>query len=169
MSIPKYATKILSSGSEVEKQLMRDILSYIRSAYAYFTPDDTDTVAAIDAIIGSDYDETSPVAQEGSTAAASTGLSTVTFSLNSTPAIKFTLPEGADPSRYAFYIGGRRLATQPHENGKYIVMDVYAYAMCETVTYTIDGIEAGSYHIAAYHEWAKGQNNEALVNLVERF
>ena len=48
-------------------------------------------------------------------------------------------------------------------------MDVYAYAMCETFTYFIDGKECGSYHIAAYFEWAKTQNNEKLETLVERF
>jgi hypothetical protein len=89
--------------------------------------------------------------------------------LDGTPAMRFYLADGADASKYAFFIDGTRVKTETSADGKYIDIDVYAYALCETVTYTIDGVESGSFHIRAYYEWSKTQNNENLVNLTARF
>ena len=83
--------------------------------------------------------------------------------------MRFYLADGADASKYAFFIDGTRVKTETSADGKYIDIDVYAYALCETVTYTIDGVESGSFHINAYYEWSKTQNNENLVNLTARF
>lgn len=170
-SVPKYAKKVLSSGTLVEKQVVRDVLSYLRAAYVYFGSDTNGAIATVDAIIGARYDETEPHASEGSITAPTVGLSSVTFALNSTPAIKFYI-DGSEPAEaYEFFIDGRKVASEIGTDGTrtYILIDVYAYAMCETVTYTINGVEAGSYHIAAYHAWAQTQSNEKLVSLVERF
>ena len=41
--------------------------------------------------------------------------------------------------------------------------------MCETVECFFKGSSIGTYHIASYLEWAKTENNPALVTLVERF
>ncbi len=170
-SLLKYATKIFASGTTVEKQILRDVLSYVRAAYSYFGTDTDGTVAAIDSLIGARYDETAPHTDEGSTEAPDEGLSSVTFALNSTPALKFYIDGSASADKYEFYIGNKKLDTVIGSDsyGTYIEMDVYAYAMCETFTYFIDGRECGSYHIAAYFEWAKTQNNEKLETLVERF
>ena len=172
-SILKYASKVLNNGTEVEKQLVSDILSYIRAAYNYFKPgtaETTDINNSIDAIIGADYDATSPYEAEGNVASPTT-LKGATFSLDSTPALKLYLPEGADASKYSFKINGRTVefVTESDSYGTYAKIDLYAYQMCETVTYYVDGTESGSYHIASYHAWAETQNNEALVTLVERF
>ena len=41
--------------------------------------------------------------------------------------------------------------------------------MCETVTYKINGVESGSYHIGEYYEYAKTLENANLTALVENF
>ena len=165
----KYAEKILAGGSDVEKTLVKDVLSYVRAAYAYFKTDDATAIAKIDAILGDDYDANNAPVAEGSATAEGAGLKSATFSLDGTPAMRFYLADGADASRYAFFIDGKQVAIEVSADGKYIDIDVYAYALCETVTYTIDGVDSGSFHIGAYYEWSKTQNNENLVNLVARF
>ena len=170
ISIPKYAKKVLAGSSDVEKQIVRDVLSYIRAAYNYFDATNTDAMAVIDDIIGARYDETAPYTPEGSTETPD-GLKAATFSLDSTPALKLYLPDGANASKYSFKINGRTVdfVTESDSYGTYEKIDLYAYQMCETITYYVDGTESGSYHIASYHAWSKTQNNEALVTLVERF
>ncbi len=170
--IVKYAKKILVGNSDVENQLMRDVLSYVRSAYEYFEMTDNDaTIAEISALLGDSYDDNNTPAMDGSAAAPTVGLKSATFILTSTPTIRFYLADGADASAYSFYANGVGLKTESgeNENGKYIDIDVYAYRMCETITYKIGGTESGSFHIKAYYEWAKTQNNDALVCIVERF
>ena len=61
------------------------------------------------------------------------------------------------------------MKTEIAPDGSYIDLDENATALCETVTYTIDGVESGSYHINAYYEWSKTQDYEGLENLVARF
>ena len=169
-SVPKYADKTFDTGTEVEKQIIRDTLSYIRAAYNYFGTDDG-TIAKIDSLIGARYDETAPYIAEGSTVAPTSGLSSVTFALNSTPALKFYIDGSAPADAYEFFIDGKKIEGKVGTDGNrtYILLDVYAYAMCETVTYKINGTEAGTYHISAYHNWAKTQSNNKLTTLVERF
>ena len=170
-SIPKYATKVIanSDASSSEITLIKDILAYIRAAYAYFDPNDTDTVSAIDSIIGKNYNLTSPYTPAESKNP--NGFKSVTFALTSTPAIKFYLNDGTDASKYAFKINGKNVSftAETDSDGSYVKMDIYAFAMCEDVECFFDGKSAGSYNIASYYEWAKTQNNSALVTLVERF
>ena len=165
----KYAGKMLADGNDVEKTLVRDVLSYVRAAYTYFKTDDAETVSRINAILGEDYDANNAPMVEGSATASTTGLKSATFVLDGTPAMRFYLADGADATRYEFFINGTRVKTEISADGKYIDIDVYAYALCETVTYTIDGVESGSFHINAYYEWSKTQNNDDLTNLVARF
>ena len=167
--IIKYAEKILADGGDIEKTLVSDVLSYVRAAYAYFKTEDAETVSRINAILGENYDASNAPVIEGSANATTSGLKSATFSLDGTPAMRFYLADGADASKYAFFIDGTRVKTETSADGTYIDIDVYAYALCETVTYTIDGVESGSFHINTYYEWSKTQNNENLVNLVARF
>ena len=168
-SVVKYAEKILADGSTVEQTLVRDVLSYVRAAYTYFKINDAASVSRINAILGENYDANNAPAIEGSTVANAPDFKSVTFVLDGTPAMRFYLTDGADATKYAFFIDGKRVNTEISEDGKYIDIDVYAYALCETVTYTVDGAEGGSFHINAYYEWSKTQNNENLTNLVARF
>ena len=93
--------------------------------------------------------------------------------LDATPAIRFFLPEGADAAAYTFKQGGRALETTVGTgvvDGKtYTTIDisVYAYRMCETVTYYINGVETGTYHINAYYAFAQSDAN--LKAIVEAF
>ena len=169
--IVKYAEKILKDGSDVEKTLVCDVLSYIRAAYAYFKTSDVETFEKIDDILGENYDENNAPALNGSTVAPTEGLESVTFVLDAEPTIRFYLASGADVSAYNFYINGTKLNTVSgtNANGTYIDLDTYAFAVSKTVVYTINGNEAGSFNIAAYYEWTKTQNNDSLVALVERF
>ncbi len=170
-SVPRYAEKVLASESELEKQIARDVLSYVRAASIFFDPADTATVAAIDAIIGARYDETAPHIIEGSAEVSTPGFKAATFALNSTPALRFYIADGADENtEYRFYINGIEYSYNEGSDsyGDYVELDVYAYAMCETIDYTVNGLR-GSFHIAGYHAWSLGENDEALVNLVERF
>lgn len=170
--IVKYAGEILEGTNEVESKLMLDILSYVRAAYAYFKMNDNaSAIAKIDEILGEDYDANNAPAIEGSATAPTEGLSSATFVLDATPAIRFYLANGADASAYKFYANGKELATNVVTDGDrvYVDIDVYAYLMCETVTYTVGGTEAGSFHIRCYYEWALTQNNDALSNVVARF
>ena len=171
ISIPRYVKNVLAiSESETEKQVVRDVLSYIKAAIGYFDADNTEAIALIESIIGARYDETSAYTPEGSTVAPE-GLSYATFALDSVPALMLYLPEGADASRYSFKIGGRSVDFTPGEDslGAYAKINFYAYAMCETVDILVDGEKIGAYHIASYYEWAKTQGNNALTTLVERF
>ena len=173
-STVKYAEKILNDNSitDTEKTLVRDVLAYIRAAYAYFGTNDAEKIAKINTLIGETYSN-KPVA-EGSATAETIGMKSVTFVLDGTPAMRFYLADGADASKYAFFIGGTRVKTETSADGKYIDIDVYAYALCETVTYTIDGAESGSFHINAYYTYVSGDSytgadKAELVTLTECF
>ena len=169
--IVKYAEKIINDGSDIEKTLVCDVLSYIRAAYAYFETEDANIVAKINAVLGKNYDENNAPALNGSTVAPTEGLESVTFVLDAEPTIRFYLASGVDATAYKFYIDGVKVNTVSgvNSNGTYIDIDTYAYAVSKTLTYTIYDFEAGSFNIAAYYEWAKMQNNDALVTLVARF
>ena len=90
--------------------------------------------------------------------------------LDATPAIRFYLKDGASAEAYAFYIGDAKVNTVfgTDTNGAYVEIDVYAYAMCETVTYTVNGEAGGSYHIASYYAYAQAGTDASLVALVDR-
>ncbi len=173
MSIPKYAEKVLASENEVEKTLVRDVLSYIRAAYAYFDTVDEEAIAKIDTMLGENYDANNAPALNGSPVEPTAGLSRVTYILNATPTIRFHITGESDT--YAFYVNGVKLNTieGEDENGKYLQMDVYAYAMGETISYTINDVESGSYHINCYYTFVTTddahKNNAELINLVARF
>lgn len=174
MSIPKYAKKVIESGAtEEEVTLVKDVLSYIRAAYAYFDKVDEEQIAKIDAILGENYDANHTPVLNGSAQAPSVGLKFATYILNATSAIRFHITGEAD--LYAFYVNGNKLKTVvgTDDNGTYIEMDVYAYAMGETITYTIDGVESGSYHINCYYTFVttdeEYKDNAELINLVARF
>jgi len=172
-SVPEYARAIIEGGSDGEAKLAKDVVSYVRAAYVYFGTKDTAAMHKMNSILGDGYDENNAPALSGSATAPSTGLTGVTFVLNSTPAIRFYISE--NDSEYEFFAGGEKLSVKPgiDSNGNYLEMDVYAYAMAQTITYTLGGDEAGSYHINSYYTFVttdeEYKNDTALVNLVARF
>ena len=166
----RYAELVLAGNSDIEKALVKDVLSYVRAAYAYFGTEDATAIAAIDAILGEGYDENNKHTDEGSADSVTTGLAGATLVLDATPAIRFYLAEGADASAYEFFIGESKVKTTTGTDitGAYIEIDVYAYAMCETVTYTARGEAGGSYHIASYYAYATEGGDAKLIALVDR-
>ena len=173
MNVPKYAEKVIAMGNEFEAQLVKDILSYIRAAYVYFDTEDEAVMSKIDNILGGNYDENNEPALRGSAIAPTNGLTAVTYVLSSTPVIRFYVSD--TNNKYEFYADGVKLNTinDSDAEGNYIEMDVYAYAMGKTITYTINGIESGSYHINSYYTFVttdeEYKENTNLINLVARF
>ena len=164
-SIPKYAAKVLtSSASETEKTLISDVLLYIKAAYEYFDEHNTDeekarVSALIDSIVG-DYTS----APESSGAVTSDpAVSGVTLILGAKPAIRFYV---SDPS-VEFYANGKKLKTVSgtDSEGTYLDLEVYAYALCETITYG----DSGSYHISDFLTGAAGTAHEDLVACFIRY
>ena len=51
----------------------------------------------------------------------------------------------------------------------YIRVSVYAYAMTNTVSYTIEGTDiSGAFNLKAYYDFALEENDAKLISLVER-
>ena len=171
-STVRYAKKLIDGGAAAtEVKLVKDILAYIKAAYEYFGKADSAEIAPIPEILGVGYNAENPPALNGSAAAPSVGLTKATFVLRATPAVRFYIPSDASATSYEFFIDGEKLATVAGEDadGKYIEMDVYAYRMSGTVTYTVNGEAGGSYHVRSYYEYAKTLGDAKLVTLVERF
>ncbi|MBR3680706.1 MAG: hypothetical protein IKL79_01725 [Clostridia bacterium] len=170
LGVIAYASALIngSSYNETEKALARDILAYVSAAYVYESNEDTSSVKAqIDAIIGEDYavnPDTSDEVKESTDGILAAGLV-----LGSRPAF-YVIPE-YEAEKYSFSMNGASVVTEIAEvDGKTaILIYTYAYAITETITYTVDGTEtAGEYNLAAYLAFAKGEgSNENLVALVK--
>ncbi|MBE6635453.1 MAG: hypothetical protein E7617_04560 [Ruminococcaceae bacterium] len=171
-SIPRYAEKLLSDSkiTSVEKTLVKDVLSYVKAAYAYFGTTDAEALAKIDELLGENYDEGSAPVMNGSAEKPTLGITAVTYNLTAKPGLRFYLAEGFKASDFAFSINGKAVAAEEGSdaNGKYVEVKLYAYELAETVDYTVNG-ESDSCHIRCYYEWAKTENNDNLVKLVLRF
>ena len=169
ISIAKYSTKAIEKGTDVEKTLIRDVLSYIRAGYVFFEKD-ASVISTIDSIIGANYDNTSPYTPEGSSVVPSI-FKAATFNLDSTPAVRFYLNDGENAENCSFKIGGatKSFITNTDSRGTFVEISVYAYAMCEAVECYYDGAYVGSYHIASYYDWAVKEGDAELISLVERF
>ena len=164
-SIPKYAAKLIAGGTDVEKTLARDVLAYIKAAYEYFgtdhnTKEEIERVATlINSIIG---DYTAAPVSSGVTNTASP-VTSVTLNLDAKPTIRFYVTDTA----VEFFANGKKLNTVTGTDatyGAYVELDVYAYALSETITYA-----GGSYHISSFVNGAKGTAHENLVNTFVKY
>ena len=163
-SIPKYAAKVIAGGNDVEKTLAKDVLAYIKAAYEYFTEHndkaEIERVAAlVDSIIG-DY-KAVPVSSGATNTVAP--VVSVTLNLSAKPTIRFYVTNTA----VEFYANGKKLNTVTGVDatyGAYVELDVYAYALCEAITYA-----GGSYHISSFVNGAKGTAHETLVNAFVKY
>ena len=165
-SIPKYAVKVLNSteATEIEKTLAKDVLAYVKAAYNYFTTLNTAEEIArvntlIDSIIG-DYTSTLVSSGEIKTVAPVTS---VTLNLDSKPSIRFYVTD----TSIEFFANGVKLNTVTgiDSNGTYVELDVYAYALCEIITYG----EGGSYHISDFVSGSVGTSHESLVKAFVKY
>ena len=159
-SVPKYSAKVLNNAdaTETEKTLVKDVLAYVKAAYNYFTTFNTaEEIARVNALINSiigDYTSAPVSSGVTNTVAPVTG---VTLNLDSKPSIRFYVTD----TSVSFYANGRKLDTVSgtDANGTYVELDVYAYALCETITYG----DGGSYHISNFLKNAAGTDYENLV------
>ena len=171
LGIPKYVKRVIDDegASANTKLLAADVISYAKSAYGYFGGS-ADELVKTEGLIDVDHDSISTITTEAKKPDELPGIESATLVLGEKPAIRFYLPEGASASDYAFYIGKSKIDTVYNSTENYIETDVYAYALCETVTYTLRGEEMGSYCVGNYYYYAKYENkSESLILLVERF
>lgn len=160
----KYAQRLMVLGTDVEKALAKDVLVYIKAAYEYFTgfntPSEIERVSdLIESLIG---DYSSEPESVGVTKLVE-GVESVTLNLDSKPTIRFYVTDNT----IKFYINGKKLNTVSGEDsGKaYIELDVYAYALANTITFG----NGGSYHISSYAAGAKGTAHEELTNAFVKY
>lgn len=167
LSVVKYAKTVLANNpTETNATLVKDMLAYVKAACIYAN-DKAETVAAINAIIGEDY---AVASAEGEVVESTEGLASVQLLLGDKPAFVFTPNGEYDINAYKFTIGTTTVKTEITKiDGKDVILVyTYAYAMTNTVNYTIEGTEiSGAYNLAAYlaHEKAAGHAN--TVALVE--
>ena len=165
-TIPKYCVKVLekNDATELEKTLARDVLQYIKTAYVYFgtkhnTEAEVERVSAlVDSIIGN-YASAPTISGETVNAAP---VKSVTLNLDARPTVRFYLTD----TEVEFYANGKKLATVEGEDdlGTYVELDVYAYALAETITY-----EGGSYHLSDFLKGSEGEAHEALVSAFVKY
>ena len=175
MSIPKYAQRVIESGTPEEITLVKDVLSYIKAAYTYFDADNkNDVIAVIDGILGDYEAEFETVTGNTNTDA---GLKAVIIALKENPVIRFVLPEGKTAEAYKFKSKNQTLNYKTGSvsiDGKehiYVEVQLYAYQLIKEISYT-DGEYSGSYHINSYYEFITSdeayKNNAELISLVEK-
>ena len=164
-SIPKYAQKLIVGGNEIEKTLGYDVLAYIKAAYEYFDSFNTDeeitrVTDLIDSIIG-EY-KAVPVSSGVTNTVAP--VTSVTLNLSEKPTIRFYVTD----TSVCFYANGVKLSTVKGvdaTHGAYVELNVYAFALAETITYG----NGGSYHVSDFVNGAKGTDHEALVNAFVKY
>lgn len=180
-SIPKYAEKLLSDAdaTNVEKSLIKDVLEYVQASYVYFaemnTAEEIERVVALTGellSVGGDYE--GEIKFEGNVNDNTNIISAVTLNLDAKPTIRFYLAD-ENNADIEFYADGKRLDANPVEKdsyGAYIELDVYAYALAETITYKLVD-ENGEYHVTDYllkvEEDTDAENYDNLVNLAHCF
>ncbi len=188
LNIVNYAKAIITGdGSEVEKTLVNDMLSYAVSAHTYFksTEDVTDKLAEIKSIIGEDYDANNKVTVPEDAAkqpADDTYFTSVAIYLGEVPSFRFYLASGYEASDFTFFVGGKTIeaiSIDTNNDGKADCLEIvmYAYMMLDDVSYTVANKDSGAsttecYNLYSYYELVKSLSGDKadanLVNIVER-
>ena len=180
-SIPKYAKKVLNNASatEIEKTLVKDVLAYVQSAYNYFKEfNSPEEIARVNALVnelltvGGEYN--GEIETFVAVSANKDLVSRITLNLGDKPTVRFYVNEDG----IEFLAGGKKLNTVEGKDeiyGNYVELDVYAYALCETITYS-KGDASGEYHITSYLEKTMmdetlqlEENFEELLNIISCF
>ena len=176
LSIGAYATSLINGNyTEVEKTLIKDLLSYIRSAYVYDdyvneTNNSASVVALIDAIIGTDYNQTSAPNTNIETKEETEGLRSASLQLGNAPTFEFQVGSGYTVDQYEFFVGGKKVDFTYQTVGKrtYMYVTLYAYELTETISYKIVGTDiTGEYNIKAYYDGVAGEE-DVIDTLIER-
>ncbi len=171
MSIPRYAKKVVDndSATDVEKTLVKNMLSYVLAAYGYFNAEKYDSAkAVIESVLG-DFEEN--FAFDLKPSEISSAMSSASMHLGAAPSFVFYPKYDAD---YVFVQNGRTLKKDILTDGKgvtYYKVYTYAYGMTETVSFSVtynSVTYTGEYNIASYYEHAKALGDTLLITLVER-
>ena len=172
LNVVSYVQKLINGNySDTVKVLAKDILSYIRAIYVYDGLSNED-IAKIDSIIGAEYDASSRPDTTVNAVSDTDGLSSASLELGAAPSFRFYIDGSYDASLYKFTIANATPVSEvmTDTDGRvYIRVYVYAYAMHETVHYTISGTNiSGSFNLKSYYEFALSEGDPTLINLVER-
>ena len=91
------------------------------------------------------------------------GVTDVTLNLDAKPTIRFYVTD----TNIEFSANGNKLntVTGTDTNGTYVELDVYAYALCETINYG----NGGSYHISSFVNGSVGTEYEMLVKAFVKY
>lgn len=170
LSVVKYASKLLSADeSETTKKLVKDILAYINSAKKFFGEESSEE---IDALLGSYESAFNPVSAENT----ANGLKSASFVLGAKPSVRFYIADGYTASDFAFTRGDEALSfkTGSDEIGNYMEISSSAYAMIETISYTVKGSDTvGKYNLSSYCDYVMNEYNESdkalLLDLAKKF
>ena len=180
VNVFKYAKQVLAGNhSDEEKALIKDMLSYAKSAYAYFenTASAEDKISEIESLLGENYDtENAPdMSKPAYSPEANRGFKSATVKLGDTPSFIFYLADGFDADDFVFTAGGRVAEAKEGSNGneRYLEVATFAYAMTADISYTVvvDGVSyTESFNIYAYYEYVLREhaNDTALRSVVER-
>lgn len=178
LNVVKYATLILDGEhSAEEKTLVRDMLSYAKAAYAHFETVDEAKLAAVDEIIGVDYDAANKpdMSKAALKPAEDRGFDDVTVNLDSVPSFRFYLSEGYTAGDFVFTLDSNAVEVREgsNENGDYLEIVAYAYRLCDIVSYTVtvEDVEyTEEFNIYSYYGYVleKHSDDAELINLVER-
>ncbi len=188
LNVVNYAKTVLAGdSSEVEKTLVRDMLSYAASAHTYFktTEDVADKLVEISNILGENYDANNKVTVTEDAAkqpADDTYFKSVSIYLGEVPSFRFYLASGYEASDFTFAVGGRKveaisLDTNDDGNADCLEIAMYAYMMMDDVSYTVVNKDSGNsvteyYNIYAYYKYVTSLTGNAadanLVSIVER-
>ena len=164
LNIPKYAQKVIANGNDIENQLAKDVLAYVKAAYNYFAElNEQEEILRVNALIESIIGDYAGTPTSSGTTDTTAPVVAVTLNLDAKPSIRFYVTD----TSVGFYADGRKLNTVSgtDANGTYVELDVYAYALCETITYA----EGGSYHISDFLAGAEGETHEALVKAFVKY
>ena len=168
VGILSYAETLLASCTEVQATLVKDMLAYVKAAYNYVG--NTSADAAINAIIGESY-ANAPVVDDA--VRSLDGVENAALYLNEYPAFIFYPDEGYNAEDFKFAIGNTAVSTTVTTiDGKTaILVETYAYAMTNTVTYTVEGTDvSGEFNLAAYlaaMEAPEANSSDELITLIK--
>lgn len=176
--IVRYASLVLLDDPTVaEAALVKDMLAYVKAAYAYFaergeaSEADAGLVASrVNELIGEDYEQQRVVEVKGDTALLTPGLKGATVKVGACVAFVFYPTENA--ADYEFYVGGKRApATVIEGEEPCIIVTTYAYSIGDVVSYNVKGTDiSGEYSLKCYYDYTcgEGEGSAALIALVER-
>ena len=142
----------------------------MRAAADNFTIEElAEAVSKMNNLLGERYDLANPPAIGESAVNITPTLSGASVTLGAELKFYFVTDGTYDANLYRFTAGGRSLETQV--SGNAIEVTTYAFALRDTLTYTVDGTDvAGSYNLKSYYDYMAGEGNgsDELMTLLER-